>query len=272
MFSLPVYIAHGVQIIVLIVFFNIYACFGSDELGLYTYDVISNIKFWFTFLVILVIALIPVIISRKVEFFLTQNIINNLRNRNFEDDYTRKICIKKIEQMHKCSRSLAKFRKIYKAKKKNSHFSVKNLADKKMKDYVDQYENAKKMNKINKNINNSNEISQPYIDNNNTNNNKNQIFYNNNPNNPNAKNLGLALDSVTPIKIRKSNTVREKKKRRKSVEILIDNIKLLSSRKKNNNEINNNDDENEDCNSRNNNECPKILKFLKKASQEILDI
>ncbi len=141
-------IPHTVQITVNIIFFNIYACYGSDELGLYTYDIISNFKFWFSFFLILVIALIPVIISKKVEFFLSHNIVDNLRNRNFEDDYTRKICIKKIEQVHKCSRSLAKFRKIYKANKNNNTLNIQNLADKKMKEIVDQYNYSKKIRKL----------------------------------------------------------------------------------------------------------------------------
>jgi len=148
-----------------IVFFIIYASLGSDELGLYTYDVIANFKFWFSSFLILFIALIPVIISHKIECFLSQNIVNNLRNRNFEDDYTRKICIKKIEQMHKCSRSLAKFRRIYAANSKNNNNNInnnndvnnQNLADKKMKEIVDQYKNTKKLNKIQNNVLQSNE-------------------------------------------------------------------------------------------------------------------
>jgi len=93
-----------------------------------------------------------VIISRKIEFFLSQNIVNNLRNRNFEDDYTRKICVKKIEQMHKCSRSLAKFRKIYNANKNNKTMNIQNLADKKMKEIVDQYKKSKIESKSKKNF------------------------------------------------------------------------------------------------------------------------
>lgn len=92
------------------------------------------------------------IISRKIEFFLSQNIVNNLRNRNFEDDYTRKICVKKIEQMHKCSRSLAKFRKIYNANKNNKTMNIQNLADKKMKEIVDQYKKSKIESKSKKNF------------------------------------------------------------------------------------------------------------------------
>lgn len=81
--------------------------------------------------------------------------------------------------MHKCSRSLAKFRKIYTANRKNNKVNIQNLADKKMKEIVDQYKLNKKLNKMqnnpnlhskeNENNNNNNNINKNLVDNENEN-------------------------------------------------------------------------------------------------------
>jgi hypothetical protein len=90
----------------------------------------------------LAISLIPIIISRKIDLHFSHNIINNIRNRRFEDDYLRKTYLKKLENMSRCTRSLAKFKKLYKVEE---HFVAENYADKKMKEFVELYKTLKKL-------------------------------------------------------------------------------------------------------------------------------
>jgi hypothetical protein len=134
------FITFSVQVVTIIIFVFIYASTGTENLGIYTYDIIAGIQFWFILLISTSMCLIPVIISRKVYLLFSINIINNIRNRKFEDDYLRKTYIKKLENMTKCTRSLAKFKKIYKA---DNDFLANNYADKKMKDLVELYKTLK---------------------------------------------------------------------------------------------------------------------------------
>jgi hypothetical protein len=94
-----------------IIFFALYSAFGTDQLGAFTFELISNLQFWFTLLITISIALVPIIISRKVDNLFLYNIINNLRNGNYEEDCLKKIYTKKIEHMSRCTRSIFKFKR-----------------------------------------------------------------------------------------------------------------------------------------------------------------
>jgi hypothetical protein len=131
---------HSVQIVTNIIFVFIYASCGTDNLGVYTYDVMANVEFWFSLLIATSMCLIPIIISKTVYLLFAINITNNIRNKKFEDDYLRKTYIKKLENMTKCTRSLARFKKIYKA---DNDFVPTNYADKRMKELVELYKNLK---------------------------------------------------------------------------------------------------------------------------------
>jgi hypothetical protein len=141
LYSTPVIIAHSVQITFNIFFFVVYGFLGNDQLGAYTFDIVSNVKFWFTLIITLAIDLLFVIISRKIDILLSDNIINNLRNRKYEDDYLKKLYIKKLEHMAKCTRSIAKFKKIY---KQIDQYQAENYADRKMKEFVEMYRKNKR--------------------------------------------------------------------------------------------------------------------------------
>ena len=114
LYFFPVILSHSVQIVHNIIFLVVYAAFGKDQLGAYSYDIVSNIQFWFTLIITTSIALIPVILSRRVDNLFLNNIINNLRNGNFEEDCLKKIYTKKIEHMTRCTRSIIKFKKFIK--------------------------------------------------------------------------------------------------------------------------------------------------------------
>lgn len=141
LYSKPVIIAHTAQLSFNLFFFLVYGFLGNDQLGAYTFDIVDNVKFWFTLIITLAIDLLCVIISRKIDIILSDNIINNLRNRKYEDDYLKKLYIKKLEHMAKCTRSIAKFKKIY---KQIDQYQAENYADRKMKDFVEMYRKNKK--------------------------------------------------------------------------------------------------------------------------------
>src|SRR5690348_8726035 len=100
------------------------------------WDVLFNIQFWLTMVLTSFITLIPVIVSRHSELLFSDNIINNVRHKRYERDYLKKTYAKKLSEMQKYSRSVAKFKKIY---MQNADYEPDNLADKKMKDVVDYY-------------------------------------------------------------------------------------------------------------------------------------
>ena len=89
--------------------------------------------------------LIPVYISKYATYLFGDNIINNIRNGNYEHDLKRKKYVKKINQMMKCTRSVAKFKKIYHNQQTNQN-QDDNFAEKKMKEMVEMYKKNKKAN------------------------------------------------------------------------------------------------------------------------------
>jgi hypothetical protein len=141
----PVIMFHSIQILINIILFVTYASFGSDQLGAYTFDIVSNIKFWFVLVITLAIDLLFVIISRKIDNLLSDTIINNLRNSKYEHDYTKKLYIKKIEHMSKWTRYVARFKKIY----NNNNYEADTYADRKMKELVEKYRKNNKKAKNN---------------------------------------------------------------------------------------------------------------------------
>ena len=140
-----VYLAHGAQILVNVLFGIIYGLGESDELGAYTFDVLSNWNFWLSLICCIHMCLIPVYISKYAAYLFGDNIINNIRNGNYEHDLKRKKYVKKINQMMKCTRSVAKFKKIYHNQETNQN-QDDNFAEKKMKEMVEMYKKNKKAN------------------------------------------------------------------------------------------------------------------------------
>jgi hypothetical protein len=78
---------------------------------------------------------------RRYGVLFSDNIINNLRNRRYENNYVKKTYIKKIEEMNKYKRSLAKFKKIYRL---HDDYEPDNLNDKKIKDIVSTFKQRTK--------------------------------------------------------------------------------------------------------------------------------
>lgn len=136
-----VYLCHAAQILLNILFGVIYGLSGDDELGLYTFDTLSDWNFWLILICCIHLCLIPIYFSRYFDFLFSDTIINNLRNHRTQNDFAKKMYIKKIEHMTKCTRSLAKFKKIYNAL---DEYKADNFADRKMREIVQLYKSTKK--------------------------------------------------------------------------------------------------------------------------------
>lgn len=114
---------------------------NAGQLSGITTDCLGNVFFWLTTLFTTVICLIPFFLARRVEYHFTENIIYNLIQNKYQHDYAKKMYVKKLEQMTKCTRSIAKFKRMYKAE---IDVEADNYNDKKMKEIVNMYKSNKK--------------------------------------------------------------------------------------------------------------------------------
>ena len=99
--------------------------------------IMGNLNFWFTLVLIMGMMYIPFFILRNSEYFFGGFIVNLILQRRSENIYLIKYCQKKIEEMTRINRRVAKFMKIY--KNKNEGEKADNFADKQMKEIVDQF-------------------------------------------------------------------------------------------------------------------------------------
>lgn len=139
-YTIWVLLAHFAQILINLLFGIFYGLGNTDELGAYTFDCLSNVHFWLILFCSCHICLVPVYLSKYFNLLFSDTIINNLRNKQTQTHFAKKMYIKKIEHMTKCTRSLAKFKKIYNAL---DQFNGDNFADRKMKEIVQMYKTAK---------------------------------------------------------------------------------------------------------------------------------
>ena len=111
----------------------------AGELSGITGDIVSNPLFWFTVGMTCGLCLVPFYVARKGDFHFSENIISNLRQRKYEQNYAKKIYIKKLEQMTKATRTIMKFKRLYKEENPDTD----NYADKRMKEMVEAYRSNK---------------------------------------------------------------------------------------------------------------------------------
>ena len=104
-----------------------------DQISGRTYDIISNFQFWFLLIITIYITVLPFYVIRRYKIHFSDNIINNIMNNKHEDDFDKKTTIRKIEEMNKYKRFLAKFKKIMQL---GDDYEPDNLADKKIKEWV----------------------------------------------------------------------------------------------------------------------------------------
>jgi hypothetical protein len=133
--------------LIIVLFIFIHDLTYYDQLSGLLIDIIGNLQFWLTLLVTCYISILPQVILRRYGVLFNDNIINNLRQRKYENTYVKKTYIRKIEEMNKYKRSLAKFKKIYRLQ---DDYEPDNLNDKKIKDIVDTFKRTKTTQKSSK--------------------------------------------------------------------------------------------------------------------------
>ena len=123
----------------------IYNSTDGMQVGGLLFDIINNLQIWLIILVTTFACVFPHIVIRRWEVIFSVDIINNLRHKKYQQDFTKKNYVKKIEEMTKYTRSLAKFKKIF---NKDKNYEPENLNDKKIKAVVDGFKIKKEKSKI----------------------------------------------------------------------------------------------------------------------------
>ena len=137
----------SIQIVVYFIFFFLHNATNSGDISGILFDIIANFRFWLAVILTIYISIIPFLIARRVEIHFSDTLLNNLRNRNFENHYDKKKYKKQLNEMQKFLRTFAKIRKISML---DDNYEPDNLADKKIKDFLDTYKSTKlqKTNKL----------------------------------------------------------------------------------------------------------------------------
>jgi hypothetical protein len=112
---------------------------NSGEISGISGDIVSNPLFWSITLMTSAVCLVPFYVTRRADLHFSENIINNLRQKKYEQNYAKKIYIKKLEQMTKATRTIMKFKRLY----KDQNMETDNYADKRMKEMVEAYKSNK---------------------------------------------------------------------------------------------------------------------------------
>ena len=144
-----------VNIIVLVVINSLNLEKGMDDT---LWFIMGNWYFWLTLIATCGLICIPFYILRKAEFFFGGFIVNLIIQKKIDNLYLAKYCKKKVEEMTRVNRSVAKFIKIYKNTDETE--KIDNFADQQMKKIVDEFrrnrKKRKKSKKVNKTVNNIN--------------------------------------------------------------------------------------------------------------------
>jgi hypothetical protein len=122
--------------------------YGGEISGI-TGDIVNNFLFWIATLFICTMTLVPFFILRRADYHFSENIVNNLRQRKYEHDYAKKVYVKKLEQMTKATRSIAKFKRLY----KDTNIETDTYADKQMLEMVKVYKSNRNIKGNNENVN-----------------------------------------------------------------------------------------------------------------------
>ena len=151
-FNPAIVICYLFQLIVTFIF--LFFCDKANE-DLEIYNsltlMLSNSLTWWTIIMTCSFNLLLFFILRRAEFFFGGFIVNEIMQRNYKNYFIEKFYQKKVEQMTRVVRSVAKFKRIY--YHSDEDILDDNLADQKMRKIVDDYK-FKKKNTIRKNKSN----------------------------------------------------------------------------------------------------------------------
>ena len=111
--------------------------------------IMGNWTFWLTLIAVFAVIFLPFFILRRAEYFFGGFIVNLILQNKINIIYLVKYCQKKVEEMTRVYRNVAKFTKIY--KNKDGEIKIDNFGDEQMKKWVDQFKIERKKNKKSKN-------------------------------------------------------------------------------------------------------------------------
>ena len=131
-----------VNIVVLIAINQINMETGMDDT---LWFIMRNWTFWLTLIAVVSIIFIPFYILRMAEYFFGGLIVNLILQNKIDNVYLFKYCQKKVEEMTRVHRNVAKFTKIY--KNKDGTVKIDNFGDEQMKKWVEQFKTQRKKNK-----------------------------------------------------------------------------------------------------------------------------
>ena len=122
------------NVIVLVTLNSINLELGMDDT---LWFIMGNLNFWFTLVLLFSIIFIPFFILRNAEFFFGGFIVPMILQNKIDNIYLIKYCQKKVDEMTRTNRRLAKFMKLYKNPEEAK--KVDNYADKIMKEIVESF-------------------------------------------------------------------------------------------------------------------------------------
>ena len=137
-YNTGIIIFYIIQLIITFIFL-VFCDQGNDDFEIYNSLtlMLSNANTWLTLLLTIYLCFLLFFILRRAEYFFGGFIENNIMQRNFKDYFIEKFYQKKVEQMTRVVRSVAKFKRIY--YNQNEGEQDDNLADQKMRKIVDEF-------------------------------------------------------------------------------------------------------------------------------------
>ena len=136
------------NVIVLVTLNTINLELGMDDT---LWFIMGNLNFWLTLVLLFGFIFIPFYILRNAEFFFGGFIVPLILQDRVDHIYFIKYCQKKVDEMTRINRRVAKFMKLYKNPEEAN--KVDNYADTQMKKIVDQFKSHRKERKKSKNKN-----------------------------------------------------------------------------------------------------------------------
>ena len=146
-----------VNIIVLVTLNQINLELGMDDT---LWFIMGNLNFWFTLVLLFGLIFVPFYILRNAEYFFGGFLVPLILQNKIDHVYYIKYCQKKVDEMTRINRRVAKFMKLYKNPQEVN--KVDNYADKQMKEIIVQFKKNRKRRKkpdnknVKKQINNIN--------------------------------------------------------------------------------------------------------------------
>ena len=143
-----------VNILVLVTLNQINLELGMDDT---LWFIMGNLNFWFTLVLTFGIIFVPFFILRNAEYFFGGFLVPLILQNKIDHMYYIKYCQKKVDEMTRINRRVAKFMKLYKNPQETN--KVDNYADKQMKEIIKQFKKERKLRKKNINKKNKQQIN-----------------------------------------------------------------------------------------------------------------